>query len=161
MQLLCRSRLSATITMTTCLLNASKALQITLRGNIAAVSSASANSSCLSPNTLAKLYAHLSFFPAHPHTGQPGARCVILTGFSAQLHFSSFWIAQLNKIDQLLLDTSPIQAEWDALIPYEIRPETGKIKLVSLSQLALSCGAGAEIWLHQFIFGIPIVGRLS
>ena len=52
----------------------------------------------------------------------------------------SFWIAQLNKLDQLIDEEAPTRAKWDALIPRDDRPAAGKLQLAALPQLSFLPG---------------------
>ena len=73
----------------------------------------------------------------------------------------SFWNAQLTKLDELIIAASPTQTEWGALIPTDIRPAAGKIKVAALFHLSQSCGLWGGAWARQLLFGFPLVGRLS
>ena len=72
-----------------------------------------------------------------------------------------FWDEQLSAVDKLILDSEETEAAWNSLIPSEIIPSTGKVKLAALMSLSLQCGAGGSVWLQQFLFGFPLVGRLA
>ena len=72
-----------------------------------------------------------------------------------------FWDAQLSALDKLVLDPEEIEAARNSKIPTEIAPSSGKVKLAALMSLALQCGVGGSVWLQQFLFGFPLVGRLA
>ena len=72
----------------------------------------------------------------------------------------SFWNTQLNNLDAPppCLDA---QNSWNNLIPSELVPAAGNLQLAALTLLAHEHGLGGASWLQQFIFGLPLVGRLS
>ena len=73
----------------------------------------------------------------------------------------TFWDQQLSALDELIQDASQTEAEWIKLIPPETAPTAGKIQLAAFMSLSLQCQAGGSTWLQQFLFGFPLVGRLS
>ena len=73
----------------------------------------------------------------------------------------NFWDEQLSSLDKLIMEASSLEHSWNALIPPEIAPAAGKLKLAAFMSLALQCDCGGSAWLQQFLFGFPLVGRLS
>ena len=72
-----------------------------------------------------------------------------------------FWDDQLDRLDDLVRDSSQTHHDWLTCIPPQTRPAAGKIQLPALMALASQCGIGGSIWLQQFLFGFPLVGRLA
>ena len=72
-----------------------------------------------------------------------------------------FWDAQLRRLDGLLLGSQWISEAWIKLIPDYTAPAAGALQLPAIMALAAQCGLGGTVWLQQFLFGFPLVGRLS
>ena len=72
-----------------------------------------------------------------------------------------FWDAQLLALDKLILEADETEASLTSLIPPEIAQSAGKLKLAALMSLAIQCQLGGSIWLQQFLFVFPLVGRLA
>ena len=72
-----------------------------------------------------------------------------------------FWDSQLIALDKLIADSATTEAAWLELVPPETRPVAGRIRLHALMFLTTQCEAGGSIWLQQFLFGFPLVGRLA
>ena len=73
----------------------------------------------------------------------------------------TFWSDQLSRLALLVKEAEPINNQWNSLIPSEIAPAAGKIKLAAFLSLMLHCGLGGSRWCRQFIFGFDLVGILS
>ena len=74
------------------------------------------------------------------------------------VHFGD---AQLGRIEALISESAPFQAEWDSSIPERIRSAAGFVKTVALSELTHQFGMRGDLWLRQFIFGFDILGSFS
>ena len=72
-----------------------------------------------------------------------------------------FWDAQLSATSSLVERCRISQANRDACIPPEIRPDAGKFQTVAPKQLMDQNGLGGARWLDQFAFDLPIYGHLS
>ena len=73
----------------------------------------------------------------------------------------SFWNTQLNKLDNLIASCIDTQNSWNNLIPTELIPAAGNLRSVALTLLAREQGLGCASWLQQFLYGFPLIGRLS
>ena len=64
-------------------------------------------------------------------------------------------------MEKLVADTSSINREWGKLIPEDIRPAAGKLRLAALTRLMYQHNLGGPIWLQQFLLVFKITGILS
>ena len=72
-----------------------------------------------------------------------------------------YWDDQLARLEVLISASAPCQAEWDGMIPDRIRPASGFIKTVALTELLHQYGMKGATWMQQFIFGFDIIGSFS
>ena len=73
----------------------------------------------------------------------------------------NFWDSQLTALDNLISDSPETEKAWTSLIPPETAPAAGRVRLAALMSLAIQGQVGGTIWLQQFLFGFPLVGRLA
>ena len=69
--------------------------------------------------------------------------------------------AQLTALDELAYGCKMAESKWDACIPEDIAPESGKFQTVAMKQLANQLGMGGSAWLDQFAYGFLITGQMS
>ena len=62
-----------------------------------------------------------------------------------------YWDDQLARLEVLISASAPCQAEWDGMIPDRIRPASGFIKTVALTELLHQYGMKGATWMQQFI----------
>ena len=72
-----------------------------------------------------------------------------------------FWDSQLISLDRLIADSSEVEKAWAELIPSETAPAACNIRLAALMSLANQCQVGGAVWIRRFLFGSPLVGRLT
>ena len=72
-----------------------------------------------------------------------------------------FWDTHLRRLDGLLEASRDTQSAWTLLVPVQTAPAAGKLQLPALMALADQCGIGGSVWLQQFLFGFPLIGRLA
>ena len=74
---------------------------------------------------------------------------------------ASFWVVQLQSVEQLVDNCSLAHRKWASQITHEIRPDSEKFRPVFLKQLLKHHGIGGSRRAGQCAFGFPIAGRLS
>ena len=74
---------------------------------------------------------------------------------------SAFWEEQLLHTEVLIADALPTDLKRNKIIPAEIPPASGKLKLAPLMSLLYQHDLGGSIWLQQFIFGFKLTGSFS
>ena len=72
-----------------------------------------------------------------------------------------FWDTQLSRLGGLIEASSVAQSEWLNFTPSQTAPAAGKLQLPALMALSAQCGLGGSIWLQQFLYGSPSIGRLA
>ena len=80
---------------------------------------------------------------------------------SPQQAVVAFWNDQLAAADRLIEDAAPLEQSWGLLIPDDIAPAAGRVRLAALMSLALQCGLGGSLWLQQFLVGFDLIGQIS
>ena len=65
-----------------------------------------------------------------------------------------------EKISRLAREAEPLNCQRGDLIPPEIRPAAGEIKLAAFLSLMIHCGLGGSRWCRKFLFGFELVGVL-
>ena len=73
----------------------------------------------------------------------------------------AFWSEHLSRLGSLVAVADQINSQWGDLIPSEIRPSAGKLKLAAFLSHMLRSGLGGSRWWRQFIFGFELAGVLS
>ena len=71
------------------------------------------------------------------------------------------WGSQLSALEGLVQGCKLAQSKWDACIPNEIPPASGKLQTVAMKKLMRQLGMGCSTWLGQFAYAFPITGQLS
>ena len=62
---------------------------------------------------------------------------------------------QLTSLERLVEQAKPLEDQWRALIPADIRPATGHVNLVAFHSLMLSAHLRGSAWIRQFILASP------
>ena len=68
---------------------------------------------------------------------------------------------QLTDLKAIAEGAQSREAHWRSPIPYEIRPEAGRINIADFYSLMRNARLHGSSWIRQFIFGFPLVGALS
>ena len=71
------------------------------------------------------------------------------------------WSAQLKAVKELVRYSKPFQRIWDAATPPTLRPVTGRIASVAITDLMAMYGLGGGRWVRQFTFGFDVVWGVS
>ena len=72
-----------------------------------------------------------------------------------------FWDTQLSRMYPMEQDAISSDTECDLLIPDELKPAAGKLRLAPLMSLMYEHNLGGTAWLDQFIFGFKLTRALS
>ena len=68
---------------------------------------------------------------------------------------------QIRAMPQLVRAAAPVDSEWNSLIPPEIMPSAGKLRLDPLLSLMRHRNLGGSNWIQQFLFVFKLTGALS
>ena len=102
-------------------------------------------------------------FPLSPRTPIPD-RILDASLFVDNSHPNavlSFWNDHLSEPQFAVGDSASLHDQRNTLIPLKTYPSAGKIQLPALTHLAQLCNAGGSEWMQQFLYGFPLIGRLS